>query len=236
LTETSSGERRDSEPAGRFDRHIGKPVNPETFAGEVRSFLESFPPAPPAQSSGRLLPENPTGDAWRQVAELLDAIEAGLPDSQFCANTRPSLQRLAEAMAELPHPEVTGYLQQAERLANAATARGRSRFQSVIQHCRELVDRASDATPGLTELCAGYLDRRRAELSTLERWLKEGDFAALRKAGHNLKGTGAAYGFGELTTIGRALEAAAKEADATAVEDLLTQFDSYIGIVRPSPE
>ena len=71
---------------------------------------------------------------------------------------------------------------------------------------------------------------------SLEHALKNGDFAALRKAGHNLKGTGAAYGFAELTDIGRALEAAAKDDNAAAIEALLDQIDAYIGMVGPSPE
>ncbi len=236
LAEPGAGRHMSLDADSRFDVRIGKPIDPRTFPGEVRSFLDSLSQASQNRPSELLIPDAATGDRWKQVANLLDAIEAGLPDSQFCAGTRPSLRRLAEAMGELQHPEVAGYLQQAERLSSAATARGRTRFRSVIQHCRELVDLAADATPGLAEMCSGYLDRRRGELANLERSLRNSDFAALRKAGHNLKGTGAAYGFGELTTIGRALEAAAKDADTAAVEDLLIQIDSYLGIVQPAPE
>ncbi|MGA2117586.1 MAG: response regulator [Bryobacteraceae bacterium] len=234
LTGQGAGGHVSLDADSRFDGRIAKPIDPRTFPGEVRSFLDSLSQASQTCPSDLLVPDAAAGDRWKQVANLLDAIEAGLPDSQFCAVTRPTLRRLAEAMEELPHSEVAAYLQQAERLSSAATARGRTRFRLVIEHCRELVDIAADATPGLAELSSGYLDRRHAELDNLERSLRNSDFAALRKAGHNLKGTGAAYGFGELTAIGRALEAAAKEADAAAVEDLLTQIDSYIGIVQPS--
>ena len=64
--------------------------------------------------------------------------------------------------------------------------------------------------------------------------MREGNFAAIRKTGHNLKGTGAAYGFAEISDIGRSLEAAAKNGDAGAIEVLLDQIDGYLGIVRPS--
>jgi HPt (histidine-containing phosphotransfer) domain-containing protein len=71
-------------------------------------------------------------------------------------------------------------------------------------------------------------------MNGLEHALKNRDFEALRKAGHNLKGTGAAYGFGEITDIGRSLEAAAKDNNAEAIEILLDRIDSYVGIVRPA--
>lgn len=233
LTET--GISGNPEP-GRYDGQIGKPINPETFPGEVRAFVDSLSQAPSTPPAEPIVPGAATGDRRTQVGNLLDAIEAGLPDSQFGADTRPSLRRLAEAVGDLKHPDVADYLQQAERIANAATVRGRSRFRSVVHHCRELLDLEANVTPGLAELCAGYLDRRRAEMSNLERWLRNSDFAALGKAGHNLKGTGAAYGFGELTDLGRALEAAAKKPNATAIVDLLTQIESYIDIVRPTPD
>jgi CheY-like chemotaxis protein len=235
LTAMGAGGRMNPEAGSRFDGQIGKPIDPQTFPSEVRTLLDSLS-QPSARSADLILPEIPAGDKWRQVASLLDTIEAGLPDSQFCSDTQPSLRRLAEAIGDAEHADVADYLQQAERLSKAATARGRSRFRSVVRHCRELVDREPDVTPGLPELCAGYLDRRRAELSVLAQSLKNGDFKALAKAGHNLKGTGAAYGFSELTDIGRALEAAAKDADAAAIEDVLNQLDSYIGMVRPSPD
>ncbi len=232
LAETGPGAARTPEPGGPFDGRIASPVNPETFPAEVRALLDSTSQPPAAQPAGLSFPD--TGDRLVQVGNLLDAIEAGLPDSQFSADTRPSLARLAEAAGDLGNPEVAGYLQRAERLSGAATARGRSRFQSVIHHCRELLDSEPDATPGLGELRAGYVDRRRAELGNLESSLKSGDFAALGKAGHNLKGTGAAYGFGELTAIGRAIEAAARQFDAAAIEELLGRIESYLDMVHPA--
>ena len=53
----------------------------------------------------------------------------------------------------------------------------------------------------MAALRAVYLYRRRAELGDLEQALKNRDFSAIRKAGHNLKGTGAAYGFAEITDL-----------------------------------
>ena len=72
-------------------------------------------------------------------------------------------------------------------------------------------------------------------MSFLESALDNRDFAALRKAGHNLKGTGVAYGFGGLTEIGRAMEAAAGDGNIASARNLIDQIVSYIGAVAPSP-
>ena len=236
LSETGTGTRGNLEPGGRFDGRIGKPVDAGTLPGQVRAFLESPGQAASHQPAGLPLPATPTDERPTQAAELLEAIEAGLPDSQSAPGTRTRLHLLAGVVEAPQHCELAGYLRQAERLTNAATARARSRFRSVIRLCCDLARRTPDVAPGLVDLRARYLDNRRAELSSLEHALKNEDFAALRKAGHNLKGMGAAYGFAELTDIGRALEAAAKDSDAAAIEVLLDQIDSYISMVRPSPE
>ena len=226
LNEMSEGTLHHPESGGPFDGQIGKPIDAGVFQGQIRAFLDS-----PRQVSSSNLADLPL-----PAVELLDAIEAGLPDSQFATGTWTGLHRLAGVVGGLQRHELAEYLLQAERLANATTARARSRFRLVIRACRELVQRERDVAPGLADLRTGYLDHRRAESGDLDRALKNGDFAALRKAGHNLKGTGAAYGFAELTDIGRALEAAANQGNTAAAEALLDQIDTYLSIVRPSAE
>jgi hypothetical protein len=50
--------------------------------------------------------------------------------------------------------------------------------------------------------------------------------------GHNLKGTGAAYGFAEITEIGAAIEAAAKQADRDVIAERAAALARYLaGIV-----
>ena len=230
LTEMAPDMHAQPQPGGQFDGHIGKPIDAPDLPRQIRSFLESPWPPPPHQPA-----EPATADPRSQAATLVEAIEAGLPHSQFAPGTRTGLHQLAEAVDGLQHPDLAGYFQHAERLSTAATSRARSRFQSLIRLCRELIHRNPDVAPGMAALRARYLEHRRAELDSLELALKNGDFAALRKAGHNLKGTGAAYGFAELTEIGEAIGAAAKAFDAAAVEALLDQIESYISVARPSP-
>jgi HPt (histidine-containing phosphotransfer) domain-containing protein len=86
----------------------------------------------------------------------------------------------------------------------------------------------------LATLRARYLDHRLAESPELDSALLKGDFLRIQDAGHNLKGTGATYGFTELTDLGRALEAAAKAGDAARVEILLHRIDTYLSTAHLS--
>jgi CheY-like chemotaxis protein len=235
LAATCEGQHGHAGLSGRFDGMIGKPIDACTLPGLVRAFLEPACQTPSTQPVFPVLPVTPPVDR-NQAARLLDAIETGLPGSQFAPGTRAGLHRLAGIVEDLQRGELVDYVRQAERLSNVSTARARSGFRSVVRLCRDLLQRDADEAPGLADLRIGYLDHRRAELSSLEAALKNGDFATLRRAGHNLKGMGAAYGFAELTDIGKAIEAAAKNDDGAVIEVLLDQIDSYTTVVRPTAE
>ena len=77
---------------------------------------------------------------------------------------------------------------------------------------------------GMEDVVPAYLEKRRAEIAVYRQALDQADFAPVRRLAHNMKGTGAGYGFATLTELGSAIEEAAKrenEADArAAVEEL----------------
>jgi HPt (histidine-containing phosphotransfer) domain-containing protein len=125
-------------------------------------------------------------------------------------------------------------IKRAEELSGAKTVRSRHRFASAIRFCLDLLNRDPDANAEMGELRVAYLQRRRTELESLRRAIPSEDWHALATAGHNMKGTGAGYGFGELTELGRNLETAAKGRDLLAVEGLLQRIEAYIGLIQPS--
>lgn len=170
----------------------------------------------------------------REAETFLAAVEAGLPDSQFAACTHQGIERLTFAARSLRGAELAHYLVQAGQLGCASTVRARKRFASLIRLCREALIADTAAAGSMPELRRHYLNRRRDELTALERALETRDFETLRQTGHNLKGTGAAYGFGEFSQLGRALEAAAHAADAAAVDCTLGRVEMYLGIVLPA--
>ena len=77
---------------------------------------------------------------------------------------------------------------------------------------------------GMEDVVPAYLEKRRAEIVVYRQALDQADFEPIRRLAHNMKGTGAGYGFPALTEPGSAIEEAAKrenEADARArVEEL----------------
>lgn len=85
---------------------------------------------------------------------------------------------------------------------------------------------------GLEELLPGYLASRRDELAVLAKALATANFDQIRTIAHNLKGTGASYGFRELTTLGAALEISAKQHDTSQVQHQLEQIEQYLANVE----
>lgn len=73
-----------------------------------------------------------------------------------------------------------------------------------------------------------YLERRRADAARARAALEAGDFEALARLGHDLRGHGASYGQPAISAIGDALEAAARAGDPGPVADVLTALEGFL--------
>ena len=82
--------------------------------------------------------------------------------------------------------------------------------------------------PFARQLQSRYLQRRRDDVTSLGKALAENDFDSIRIAGHNMYGSGAAYGFGEITVIGRCLENAAAEGSIPEIRSLIADLEKFI--------
>jgi CheY-like chemotaxis protein len=80
----------------------------------------------------------------------------------------------------------------------------------------------------MEDLIPAYLDKRRKDVSACRLALATGDFVAIRRLGHNMRGTGTGYGFPGLTEIGGEIEAAALQSDVSALRDQLERFADYL--------
>ena len=69
----------------------------------------------------------------------------------------------------------------------------------------------------LEDIVPGYLANRQKDIDDIAQALAKGDIDTIRILGHRMKGSGAGYGFDEITEIGRRIEIAAKEGDSTAI-------------------
>ncbi len=79
----------------------------------------------------------------------------------------------------------------------------------------------------IADLAEEYLENRRGDAAKLRRAVAAGALDDARRVGHNMKGSGAGYGFARVTEIGSGVEQAAARGDAAAVARLAEALDEY---------
>lgn len=82
--------------------------------------------------------------------------------------------------------------------------------------------------PDLEEIMDRYISLRFRELTELEQAIANRDGDTTRMLGHKLKGTGASYGFNELTQLGAAIEISGRENDFIAAVKHAAQVRDYL--------
>lgn len=80
----------------------------------------------------------------------------------------------------------------------------------------------------IAALVPRFLANRAADLDKIRAALAGADFEAIRGSAHGMKGAGGAYGFGEISRLGAALEEGARRRDAAAITALLASLDEYL--------
>jgi HPt (histidine-containing phosphotransfer) domain-containing protein len=88
---------------------------------------------------------------------------------------------------------------------------------------------------GLAELIPQYFELCRRDLESLRIALKARQFDEIRVLGHNLKGSGGAYGFPELSRLGARLESAGKSHDDTTARESVEQLSEFLNNRESSP-
>ena len=92
-----------------------------------------------------------------------------------------------------------------------------------------------DVNAAVAELVPGYLERREAEIQILGDALAADDLPVIQRIAHNLKGSGAGYGFPRITALGRAMEAAAKSAHRPEIRAALSELTDLLGRLKNTP-
>ncbi|CAI2719305.1 Hpt domain-containing protein [Nitrospina watsonii] len=80
----------------------------------------------------------------------------------------------------------------------------------------------------LKPLIPGYLADRRRDLQRMGVLFEADDLAAIQEIAHMLKGSGASYGFDQLTVLGDELEMAAAGNQSKPVKSLLDRLANYL--------
>lgn len=108
----------------------------------------------------------------------------------------------------------------------------------VVSPASEALSDSSDGD-GIADLLPAYLEARRADVAAIQSHIDKNDFAALKRLGHQMKGSGAAYGFPEITRLGRAMEEAAVTEDSGALISLHQELSRFVesasSSITPAP-
>lgn len=86
--------------------------------------------------------------------------------------------------------------------------------------------------PFARRLIVQYLGRRRSDIDRLRKAVGAGDFEQIRLTGHNMSGSGSAYGLDQVSEVGAALEQAAKARDAAEIDELIDRLDGIVASIR----
>ena len=73
-----------------------------------------------------------------------------------------------------------------------------------------------------------YINHTSNELAKIQEDIDTVEIDSLRTFGHNIKGSGGRYGFGEGTNLGTEIEASAKANDRNKIKSLLEELSIFL--------
>ncbi len=92
----------------------------------------------------------------------------------------------------------------------------------------------STLEPSITRLAPRYLKNVAKDLKTLSDAEAAEDYATVQRIGHNLNGTGGAFGFPRITELGALMEQAAKDQAMDTIRPAIQELASYLEQVQSS--
>jgi hypothetical protein len=86
--------------------------------------------------------------------------------------------------------------------------------------------------PELADLVPEFLRNRQRQLEGLRRAVQAKDFDQLRDLANSMIGVGKPYGFPEVSSLGKRIDASARERDTATAADLIELYGYYLANVR----
>ncbi|MBW8906466.1 MAG: Hpt domain-containing protein [Betaproteobacteria bacterium] len=86
--------------------------------------------------------------------------------------------------------------------------------------------------PELADLVPEFLRNRQRQLEALRRAVQAKDFDQLRDLANSMIGVGKPYGFPEVSSLGKRIDASARERDVATAADLIELYGYYLANVR----
>ncbi len=93
---------------------------------------------------------------------------------------------------------------------------------SVIVHVNALLE----------DLIPEFLEQQKDDVKSMIAAYGQGDYETIQSLGHDMKGTGSAYGFDAISDIGARLEQSAREQNPEEVRQLLGALSNYLELVE----
>jgi HPt (histidine-containing phosphotransfer) domain-containing protein len=89
-----------------------------------------------------------------------------------------------------------------------------------------------DLDERLRAIVPAYLEGRRRDMLAVLAAVNKGDYEQIRAVGHKMRGSGAGYGFADITAIGQRLELAAESRDAEKVRNHVADLSEYLDVLE----
>ena len=86
--------------------------------------------------------------------------------------------------------------------------------------------------PLIEDIVADFLQHRRENVSSILEAVEAADFGAVEDIGHDIEGTGGAFGFSGMARIGSSLTQAARESSLGDIKRLAEELTSYLERLR----
>ncbi len=83
----------------------------------------------------------------------------------------------------------------------------------------------------LKSLIPSYMANRKQDIETFQEALNSEDYHTIKSLAHQIKGSGAGYGFHALTDFGNDLEQYADDEDRSGIQECLHQMAHYINCI-----
>jgi histidine phosphotransfer protein HptB len=84
----------------------------------------------------------------------------------------------------------------------------------------------------LAGLIPAFIENRAVDIRIMTRAVETGDYAAVERIGHGMKGAGAGFGFDLVTEIGASIEKAAKAKDIPGMQQGIAALSEYMARVE----
>ncbi|KDR95607.1 Hpt domain-containing protein [Peptoclostridium litorale DSM 5388] len=84
----------------------------------------------------------------------------------------------------------------------------------------------------LEDIVPIFIQSRREDIKNIEALLENGDFGAIKKIGHSMKGVGGGYGFDFISEIGFRLEQKSDQNDRSSVQILTKMLEEYLDHIQ----